>query len=148
MIMRASLHTLSSCCFAFLLLVGAASAQQIPSNPQPWPGPPGSYQGPIRFVVFTVFGNWQHSTGACVVDGAIVSLTNSIPVGGQAPYGEMILLRSHPNYNEMVAALLTAKASGSSVDIQVIKDPNSNLPYYIPGGACIQMPVIGAVGAI
>lgn len=125
---------------------------QIPTGAQPWPGPPGSYRGVVRFLVFTVFGNQQHSTGMCYIDGAFVSLQGVIPLFGQAPYGQMAVLRSHPNYNEMIATLIAAKLSGTAVDIQLIKNPNAannnSFPplYATTSSDCYQIPIVGALG--
>lgn len=140
---------------AFAALIGVSSLHAqpttIPPNPTPWPGPPGSYQGPVRFVVFTAMGNYQHSTWQCFIDGAFVALNNIVPVFGQPPYGEMAVLRAHPNYNEMVTTLIAAKLSGATVDIQVIKDPNvpnsNQYPPKFPLG-CDQIPIVGAVGLV
>lgn len=134
----------------WLAAAATITSPQIPSSPEPWPGPPGSYQGTVRFLIFTAFGNQQHTTQSCFIDGAFVSLWNIVPAFGQTPYGQMAVLRAHPNYHEMVATILAAKVAGSAVDIQVIKDPaasNTNLfPPLFAGPGCSNIPVVGAVG--
>jgi len=127
-------HMIRTAATAFLLLatlIGAElRAQLVPASP--------SYRSTIFFINFGVFGNNQHTTGNCVIDGAFFALHGVVPAGGQAPYGEMVLLKSHPNYNEIVATLLTAKAAGLQVEV-----------YLIQGAyACPQIPTVGSVWLI
>jgi hypothetical protein len=68
----------------------------------------------------------------------------------------MALLRAHPNYREMVATIVAAKAGGMKIDIQVIRNPNlpnnsQSPPLYAatstPNG-CENIPIVGAVSIL
>jgi len=49
---------------AISLLANVATAQ-IPSNPVAFDG---GFQGTVRFLIFSAFGNNQHATASCFID--------------------------------------------------------------------------------
>lgn len=123
---------------AFLgFYVMTSQAQPIPQSK--------SYRSTINNISFTVFGNNDPYTGTCTADGAFLTLTGTIPDNGVPPYGPMIILRTHPNYNEIIATLIAAKAAGMQVEVYLYQ---SGGPAALPGctgGGGGTIPIIGAV---